>query len=121
MDPSRASLPALARKARTPCWENLEKLVWTDGFAFESYGVRIGVRTNSFELLPRLRERLPPAARLKKTKTVDRYFSVILGGQKTESRVRHYHLVYGDHSRLARSHDLTEILDVFESWVGLSV
>jgi hypothetical protein len=29
---SSSSLPRLSREAWTPCWENLNKLEWCDGF-----------------------------------------------------------------------------------------
>ena len=114
-------LPHLARKAWTPCWENLQKLAWLDGFAFASHGVRIGVRVSDPALLPMLRKRLPPGATRCDARTVDRYFSVILGGRAEGSRIRKYNLVYLDHARLARSFELDDVLDAFESWVGLSV
>jgi hypothetical protein len=117
----KVALPRLARKAWTPCWENLNKLEWVDGFTFESHGVQLGVRVNNPDLLPLLRKRLPPGATRSGAATVDRYFSVVLGGKPDGSRVRYFNLVYLDHARLARSSDLDVILDAFESWVRLSV
>jgi hypothetical protein len=121
MTVAAVALPRLTRKAWTPCWENLNKLEWVDGFTFVSHGVHIGVRVNNPELLPLLRKRLPPGATRSSAKAVDRYFSVILGSTPEGSRVRYFSLVYGDHTRLARSVELDLILDAFESWVRLSV
>ena len=121
MSVAEVALPRLSREAWTPCWENLNKLEWVDGFAFTSHGVHIGVRVNKPELLPMLRKRLPPGAMRSDAKTVDRYFSVILGGTPEGSRVRYYSLVYGDHTQLGRSHEIELVLDTFESWVRLSV
>lgn len=121
MTVAQVALPILSRKAWTPCWENLNKLEWVDGFTFASHGVQIGVRVNNRALLPMLRKRLPPGSMHSNAKTVDRYFSVILGGKPEGSRVRYYSLVYGDHTQLGRSHEIDLILDAFETWVRLSV
>jgi hypothetical protein len=117
---SSSSLPRLSREAWTPCWENLNKLEWCDGFAMTSYGVNLGVRVNDPALLPMLRERLPRGAKTSNTDVVDRYLSIILGKKAEGSRTRNYNLLYGNHALLARSFKLEEVLDAFESWFRLS-
>lgn len=119
--PTSAVLPELAERAKTPCWDNLNKLEWPAGFAFESYGVPIGIRVSDPSLLPRLRAVLPPDAEDCDVSVVERYLSVILGGRKPGSRSRAFHLVYVDHSLLSRSHDLEDVLQAFASWIRLSV
>jgi hypothetical protein len=114
-------LARLARRALTPCWTNLDRLRWADGVAFESHGVRLGVRVSDPALLPVLRQRLPQTARPSSAAVVDRYFSAILGGSAPGSRVRRYHLLYVDHTRLVRSLDLDPVLSGFESVTRLSV
>ena len=118
---SPPSLPQLSRKAWTPCWENLNKLQWCDGFAVTSYGVDLGVRVSDPTLLPMLRERLLHDAKASDADVVDRYFSVILGGKVEGSRTRKYHLLYANHALLARSFKLEEVLEAFESWFRLGV
>ena len=118
---SSSFLPQLSRAAWTPCWEKLNKLEWCDGFAITSYGVNLGIRVNDPALLPMLRERLPLGAEASNADVVDRYFSVILGRNPEGSRARHFNLLYGNHSRLARSLKLDDILEAFESWFRLSV
>jgi hypothetical protein len=118
---SSSSLAQLSRKAWTPCWENLNKLEWRDGFAVTSYGVRLGIRMNDPALLPMLRERLLRGAKASNADVVDRYFSVILGRKAEGSRARNYNLLYMNHSLLARSFKLEEVLEAFESWFRLSV
>jgi hypothetical protein len=113
--------PALSKKAWTPCWENLNELTWVESFAFTSHGVSFGVRVSDPALISLLKERLPVGAKLSSTKTVDRYFSVILGGRKEGSRIRAFHMLYLDHTMFGRSHRQEEVLDGFESWVRLSL
>lgn len=119
--PDVSTLPRLASHALTPCWDNLNKLTWVDGFAFTSYGVTLGVRVNDPALIPVLRGRLPRDAEPSDAEVVERYFSVILGGQKPGSRTRAFNMLYLDHSQAARSHALGDVLDAFESWSRLSV
>jgi hypothetical protein len=118
---SSSFLPQLSRAAWTPCWENLNKLEWCDGFAITSYGVNLGIRVNDPALLPMLRERLPHGAETSNADVVDRYFSVILGRNPEGSRTRYFNVLYGNHSRLARSLKLEDILGAFESLFRLSV
>ena len=108
---SSLPLPQLSREACTPCWEKLNKLEWCNGFTVTSYGVNLGVRMNDFALLPMLRERLPRGAKASNADVVDRYFSVILGKKSIGARLpRYYNLLYGNHSLLARSFKLGEVL-----------
>ena len=119
---SSLPLPQLSREACTPCWEKLNKLEWCNGFTVTSYGVNLGVRMNDSALLPMLRERLPRGAKASNADVVDRYFSVILGRKAEGSRTpRYYNLLYGNHSLLARSFKLGEVLEAFDSWVRFSV
>jgi hypothetical protein len=77
---------------------------------------------NDSALLPMLRERLPRGAKASNADVVDRYFSVILGRKAEGSRTpRYYNLLYGNHSLLARSFKLGEVLEAFDSWVRFSV
>lgn len=116
-----ASLPVLAREAWTPCWENLNKLDWVDGFSFTSHGVPLGVRVSDPALIPMLQKRLPAGARLSTPESVERYFSVVLGGSEPGSRRRNYNLLYIEHSNFGRSFKLEDVLDSFESWVRITV
>lgn len=119
--PNVSSLPRLSSKALTPCWDNLNKLDWVDGFAFTSYGVTLGVRVNDPAIVPVLKARLPADAELADAEVVERYLSFILGGSKPGSRIRAFNMLYLDHSQAARSHRLDDVLDAFESWTRLSV
>ena len=115
-------VPRLSREAWTPCWENLNKLEWPHGFTFTSHGVHIGVRVDKPELLPMLRKRLPPGATRSQAKTVDRYFSVILGGKPEGWRTS---AITASSMATTRNSPVrwmwTLILDAFETWVRLSV
>lgn len=95
--------------------EKLDRLGWTDGFSFISYGVRIGVRTNDPELLCRIPEYLPPEWRPAKSPLVERLYSLKVAGKSSKPGLRRYNLLYGDLMRISRSLDLEEVLRRFET------
>ncbi len=72
-------------------------------------------------MLDRLAERLPPGWKHSATPEVEHVYSVRVGGAAQRPHVRHYHLLYADASRVARTLDLEVLLDSFESEVGLLV
>jgi hypothetical protein len=98
----------------------IDRLGWTAGFSFTSYGVRVGVRANDASILPSLRAYLPPDWKPARWRVVERLYSLRVGGQ-TSARVRHFNLLYSDIVRIARSHDLNEVLGEFEKEAQLFV
>jgi hypothetical protein len=106
---------------RTPCMDNLEQLDWVDAFAVTGFGARIGVRVSDPALVPDLIQRLPPGARLSTPGLVDSIVSVRLGGAGARRGVRNFHMVYGDHARIVRTHRLAAALDSFETTLRLAV
>ena len=98
----------------------IDRLGWTAGFSFTSYGVRVGVRANDASILPSLRPYLPPGWKPARWRVVERLYSLRVGGQKS-ARVRNFSLLYSDIVRIARSHDLSEVLGEFEKEAQLFV
>ncbi len=106
--------PKLHRAWHTPCFDTLNNLEWPYGFAATCFGVRIGVRANNPDLLDRLRRLLPVDAKPYSGEVVDHYFSAVLGGSVAGSRVRKFHLLYGNHTLLLRGREIDAITDAFE-------
>ena len=77
--------------------------------AFTTYGLRIGVRTNTPAILDRLPAVLPPGWRREDAPEVDRLYSLVVGGAGPRPSVRRYHILYADAGRLARSMDLDDV------------
>jgi hypothetical protein len=100
--------------------EKIDRLGWTVGFAFTSYGVRVGVRSNDAELLSRLKSYLPPGWRPAASPVVQHLYSV-LAGKSTKTNVRRFNLAYRNNARLARTLDLEEVFDLFESDLHLQI
>ncbi|MBK0399747.1 hypothetical protein H0I76_11145 [Limibaculum sp. M0105] len=113
--------PALSERWHTPCYDNLNKLEWQHHFSFECYGSRISVRSKDFELLEQLRNRVPEAAKPYHGEVADQIFSAVPGGRIQHSRVRTFHMLYQNHTRLVRSRKQTDVISGFETWVPIAV
>jgi hypothetical protein len=91
--------------------EKIDRLGWAAGVSFYAYGLRIGVRTNSPEVVDRITECLPPGWEPGLSPLVDHLYSLRVGGATRDPRVRNYHLLYAGLTRLARGMDLEEVLE----------
>ncbi len=98
-----------------PCWERLERLEWTAGLAFVSYGARIGIRVNDAAVLERLAGLLPPGWQPASSPSVDGLYSLTVATASPRPDVRRYHMLYQGIERLARTHDLEEALAALQS------
>src|SRR5207248_7654182 len=73
------------------------------------------------EILEELAARMPPGWRKVPNGPVDLLYSIRLGRAATRPGVRPFHLLYGGVARIARSHELLDILETLESDAQLSV
>jgi hypothetical protein len=89
--------------------------------AFVSHGARIGVRVNDAAMLGRISGLIPPAAVLSESETVDELYSLFTGGDRSDSRVRRYNLLYEGAVRLVRTLDLEAALDGLRTQLELAV
>ena len=101
--------------------QKVDRLGWAAGFSIKSYGVRIGIRSNDPSCLKRIRNRLPHGWELSSSPVVDRLYSLLIGGTGPGANLRHFNLLYGDHVRLARSLDVDQIFERFESDLRLFI
>ncbi|MEP6495518.1 MAG: hypothetical protein ABJF01_22715 [bacterium] len=101
--------------------KKLDRLPWIDGFVVTGYGVRVGVRVDDAALLPLLRERLPPGARISTLGVVDRMLSVRQGRPSTRPGIRNYKLLYADHVVAVRSHDLDDVFESYDTHVQIAM
>ncbi len=74
--------------------KTIDRLGWADGICFTSYGLRIGIRANTPEVLQRVADRLPPGWEPASSPEVRRLYSLIDGGGATSSRVRRFNILY---------------------------
>ena len=101
--------------------EKLDRLGWAAGMSCISYGARIGIRVDDPLGLEPLVERLPPGWKLGPSPAVERLYSLILGGAASRPGLRRFNLLYGNSEKLARSMELDQVFEIFESDVQLYV
>jgi hypothetical protein len=97
----------------------LDRLGWAGGLAFESYGLRLGVRVDRPEALEGVEAVLPPGWRPRRSPVVDHVFSLVAGGG--DRRVRRFSFAYSGAIRIARTLDPEEALDALASSLRLYV
>src|SRR5947209_10772416 len=101
--------------------KKLDRLGWAAGISFVSYGLRIGIRVNNPAVLERLLDRLPPGWKPSRFLVVDRLYSVIAGDPAARNNVRLFNLLYAGPTRLARTMQLEELIEVLETDLQLYV
>jgi hypothetical protein len=103
----------------------LDRLGWTAGLTYRSYGVRFGVRTDSPAVLERLAEFLPPGTKEAAHGFVERLYSIRTGAgdpmRDARRGLHRFQILYADHVRLARTLDAEELFERFESDLQLFV
>jgi hypothetical protein len=114
---ARSPVPGYAR----PGVEPLDKLGWEGGIAFESYGLRIGVRVDALDVLDRVRQCLPPGWQATDSAFVDYLFSLRVGPPAGPAGMRSYGQLYADGKQVAQSLDLDYLLEMLEEEIQLYV
>ena len=93
----------------------VDRLGWSVGFSFSTYGVRVGVRSNNTSVLDRVQEALPGKWKETKLTEVDRLYSFFTTGVNGHGTAKRSGQLYGDHVRLARTPDFERMLEAFDS------
>ena len=88
--------------------------MWTDGIAFEQFGVRFGIRTDSPHLMEHIIARLPPGWSALPANDVDVLFSLRVG-RPARRGVRRYQMLYEGIRLRQRALDQDALLDALES------
>jgi hypothetical protein len=101
--------------------DKVNRLGWTTGITLTAYGVRVGVRVNKPEALERVAECFPPGWKQSSVKTVERLYSLLVGGEGPRPGMRRFSMVYVGSARIARSLDLEDVFRAFESELHLYV
>lgn len=101
--------------------QKINRLGWAEGFAFKSYGVKIGVRATTPGFVHSLARLLPPGWQPHEDPIVERLYSFVVGGIDNRQHVRRLHLAYADASRLARGRELEPVLHAFDADLRLFI
>lgn len=89
--------------------EKIDRLGWADGMSFVARGARIGIRVNDPTALERIPRHLPPQWKPSSSPVVDDLYSIVLGSDGRNSRIRRYNLLYAGATRLARTMDFNVV------------
>lgn len=133
--PSRAAVsrdlailrPRLAQTSR--CLQRIDRLGWTATLVFDSYGVRVGLRSDSASLLRRAADRcLPPGAAVRSAAesggpdvVVDWLFSLHTGARDAGAGARPPLTLYDGASRMAQTSDRESLLDHVDGTVRAAI
>ncbi len=101
--------------------KKIDRLGWAAGIAFVSYGLRIGIRVSSPEIMDRIEGVLPPRVKPARGPRVGCLYSLIVSGTKVGSNVRRFNILYGDAVPLARTKDTDRVLEALERDLQLHV
>ncbi len=101
--------------------EKIDRLGWAAGIAFVSYGLRIGIRVSSPEIMDRIEGVLPPHAKPARGPRVGCLYSLIVSGTKVGSNIRRFNILYADAVQLARTKDTEQVLEALETDLQLYV
>jgi hypothetical protein len=101
--------------------DKIDRLGWAAGFAFESYGVRAGIRGSSADVVSLAAERLPRGWKLINVERVDKLYSVIVGDRETSGGIRWLSLLFDDIVRVVRTRRAEEVFNALESRVRLHI
>jgi hypothetical protein len=110
-------MPSVEHSGLRP--NRIDRLGWAAGTCIDSYGVKVGVRSNEPRLLDLLEARLPPGWKPSASPVVDRLFSVWVDFR--EEGIRRPARLYAGGSRRARTPHLGELLAILESEIRQSV
>jgi hypothetical protein len=95
--------------------KKLDGLGWAAEFAFSAFGVCMGVRVSSEEILDSIYHHLPFGWAPHKASRVERLYSIIGGGLTGRSSIRKFSLLYADVRPIARTLQLQDIYEIMES------
>jgi hypothetical protein len=116
-----AAASRLRQKKSSSCLQKLDRLRWTAALTGIAHGVRVGIRANTPAVLDDIEGRLPPGWVPRASSRVDCLYSIIVGDDRPRAGIRRFHLLYADAARLARTHQMAEVLQSFEADVEWSV
>ena len=103
-----AVLPQLAEGNH---WlERLNGLNWATGFSGTSFGVRVGIRVDNPELLPKIQRHLPSDWQPSASPVVDYLYSFRGGDQIPGTRIRRFYMCFKGPCNVVRTLDESEAL-----------
>ncbi len=101
--------------------KKIDRLGWADGISFTAYGVRVGIRVSSPEVMRRIPDLLPPSWKPARSRKVERLYSLVVGGAGSRPSMRRFNVLYADADRMSRTMNLEPALKLLETDLQLYV
>src|SRR5689334_15484444 len=98
----------------------LDRHMWTDAIAFEQFGVRVGIRADSADLLALAASRVPPGSTPLASDEIDVLFS-LSGGTPARPGVRRYAILYEGVSIMLRTLDRDALADGLDAAIHMAL
>jgi hypothetical protein len=95
--------------------EKLGRLGWAAGISFGAFGVRIGVRVTTEDLLEPVASHLPIGWKPETSNAVERLYSIVGGGKDPQASIKRFSFLYGDVQQLMRTTRTEELYEALES------
>jgi hypothetical protein len=95
--------------------KKLDRLGWAAAMAFRAFNVKIGVRVSAKQVLNSVRDHLPFGWERQRDRTVDRLYSIVVGGDTPNSSTKRFSLLYADVRLIARTLKLEDIFIAMQS------
>lgn len=111
------SLPHL--KAGPATGENLNHVKWRAGFSFMAYGLRVGIRVNTPQLLDRLKDSFPPGWSRAEFSAADRLYSICALEASSDRAAQPFSLFQAGVDPVRKLPDLDSLISSFESDLNL--
>src|SRR5947209_3234137 len=93
----------------------LDRLGWAAGISLVAFGRRIGIRTTNRDVLDQLVPMLPPGSQSAKEWVVEQLYSLVVAGPSPRPNVQLLNVLYSGSARVARSRELSEVLEALEN------
>src|SRR4051794_32268330 len=101
--------------------EKIDRLGWAGGVCFRSFGMRLGIRTNTPEVPADLLAYLPPVREPSTPPFVDLLWSLRVGGDGPRPGVRLFHQLRVGSGLIIKTFDWQELLERVENSVQMNV
>jgi hypothetical protein len=95
--------------------QKLDRLGWAEGVVVSAFGVHIGIRVSTAEVLPRVLPLLPPGWKNSRRTSVQRLYSLVVPKADQRDGLRRMNILYADNVRIARDTDLDQVLAALET------
>jgi hypothetical protein len=113
------SLPGVRPRKISP--QILQQADWPAELRFRAFGVRIGIRATSQQILDRTLPALLPVREASRSPQMDRQYSLLKTTETPSPEYGGYYFLYGGQQKLAQAKELSPVVDALEADVNFYI